>query len=85
MGQDDIAAAEADQRKGYQKSVHKRAALERDLKYYAVQYFVGDCVLDRALLPYPNLGCLFQLQELPIPMKLSKQTDLHKNAVICVL
>lgn len=31
-------------------TAHGRAALERDLKYYAVKYFVGDCALDRALL-----------------------------------
>lgn len=46
-GRDDLAAAETVQRKWKRK----RAALERDLKYYAVQYFVGDCALDRALLP----------------------------------
>lgn len=28
----------------------ERAALECDFKYFAVQYFVGDCALDRVLL-----------------------------------
>lgn len=38
---------------GLPACVLERAALECDFKYYAVQYFVGDCALDRVLFLLP--------------------------------
>lgn len=53
----------------------ERAALECDFKYYAVQYFVGDRALDRALFALLLSSIVDSVAAASVDE--SYQTDLH--------